>query len=288
MLSIAGTDPTGGAGIQADLKSFAAHGAYGMAVVTALVAQNTCGVRASHVPDVEFLRAQLDAVSDDVMIDAAKTGMLATKPVVREVRAWLAHHRPPYLVVDPVMIATSGHRLLDAGAELALRGLLDDADLVTPNLPELAALLDEQVARTWSDALEQGARLARRHDVTVLVKGGHLDGAHGRSPDAVVDRDSCVELDAARIVTTCTHGTGCALSAAVTALRPQRSGWVEAVRDAKVWLTCAIERGAALQVGRGRGPIDHFAGLPAWVVPHPAPGAGRVADGGGSSLVGLR
>ncbi len=292
VLSVAGTDPTGGAGIQADLKSFAAHGAYGMAVVTALVAQNTHGVRAVHVPDVAFLRAQLDAVSDDVDIDAAKIGMVATQEVAREIASWLARVRLPYVVVDPVMVATSGDHLLDAGAEQAVRDLLAHAHLVTPNLPELAVLLEEPVAQDWPEALDQGRRLAQRYDLTVLVKGGHLrgDGSTGdpgaagrpgtaealddapdavagpgrgaRSPDAVVDATTIVELDGPRVRTTSTHGTGCSLSAAVTALRPRRESWAEAARDAKDWLTGALVAGQALRVGSGRGPVDHLHHLP--------------------------
>jgi hydroxymethylpyrimidine/phosphomethylpyrimidine kinase len=264
-LSIAGTDPTGGAGIQADLKSFAAHGAYGMAVVTALVAQNTHGVRAVHLPDVEFLRAQLDSVSDDVVIDAVKIGMLATAEIATTVAAWLdreraAGHRP-VVVLDPVMVATSGHRLLAPEAEAAVRALVVRADLVTPNLPELAVLVDEPVATSWPAALDQARRLAERSHVTVLVKGGHLSGP--TSPDAVVDpRGGVVELASPRVPTTSTHGTGCSLSAAVAALRPVRPDWPGTVREAKQWLTGAIAAGEALQVGSGHGPVDHLHHLP--------------------------
>ena len=256
VLSIAGTDPTGGAGIHADLKSFAAHGAYGMAVVTALVAQNTHGVLAVHVPDVAFLRAQLDAVSDDVTVDAVKIGMLGTRAVADEVAAWLVRTQPPVVVLDPVMVATSGDRLLDTDAEEAVRRLVTHADLVTPNLPELGVLLGEPPATTWPDAVRQARRLARSSGVTVLLKGGHLDG--DVSPDAVVDASTVTELDALRVATTSTHGTGCSLSAAVAALRPRRPDWVTAVREAKRWLTGAIAAGEALAVGSGRGPVDHL------------------------------
>ncbi|MGN6408774.1 MAG: bifunctional hydroxymethylpyrimidine kinase/phosphomethylpyrimidine kinase, partial [Curtobacterium sp.] len=142
VLSIAGTDPTGGAGMQADLKAVAAHDGYGMGVVTALVAQNTHGVRSVHVPDVGFLREQLDAVSDDVVVDAVKIGMLGTAEVVRTVTDWLREHRPPVVVVDPVMVATSGDRLLDEDASRAMVTLLGLADLVTPNRAELAVLAE--------------------------------------------------------------------------------------------------------------------------------------------------
>jgi len=265
-LSIAGTDPTGGAGVQADLKSFAAHGAYGMAVVTALVAQNTRGVRAVHVPEPSFLRAQLDAVGDDVTVDAVKIGMLATAAVAREVGAWLdrerAAGRRPVVVLDPVMVATSGDRLLTHDGEAQVRALVDRADLVTPNLPELAVLLDEPVSRTWPDALDQARRLARRSGTTVLVKGGHLSGP--TSPDAVVGPDGSADVvEAPRVTSTSTHGTGCSLSAALAALAPVRAGWTQAAREAKQWLTGAIAAGEALCVGSGHGPVDHLHHLPA-------------------------
>ncbi|MFC4614900.1 bifunctional hydroxymethylpyrimidine kinase/phosphomethylpyrimidine kinase [Cellulomonas algicola] len=265
VLSVAGTDPTGGAGIQADLKSFAAHGAYGMAVVTALVAQNTHGVRDVLVPDVAFLRAQLDAVSDDVTVDAVKIGMLATAAVADEVGDWLARHRPPFVVLDPVMVATSGDRLLDDDAVAAVRRLLAVADVVTPNLPELAVLADEPVARTWPEAVQQATRLASAAGVAVLVKGGHLPGVE--SPDALVEGGRVVELPGARVASTSTHGTGCSLSAALAALRPRRPDWASAARDAKRWLGGAIAAGEALRVGSGHGPVDHFHHAPALGLP---------------------
>ncbi|ARU52903.1 hydroxymethylpyrimidine kinase/phosphomethylpyrimidine kinase [Cellulosimicrobium cellulans] len=272
VLSIAGTDPTGGAGIQADLKSFAAHGAYGMAVTTALVAQNTHGVRSVHVPGPAFLREQLDAVSDDVEIDAVKIGMVADEANAREIGAWLdalaaartdAGLPRAWVVLDPVMVATSGHRLLDAGAEQAVRDLAARADVVTPNLPELAVLAGHDVATTWDDALAQAASYAATSGAVVLLKGGHLTGE--TSPDALVApaavpgaSPAVTTFDAPRVDTPHTHGTGCSLSAALAALRPQREGWEEAARDAKVWLTGALRSGAALRVGTGRGPVDHL------------------------------
>ncbi|TGJ94696.1 bifunctional hydroxymethylpyrimidine kinase/phosphomethylpyrimidine kinase, partial [Actinotalea fermentans ATCC 43279 = JCM 9966 = DSM 3133] len=244
VLSIAGTDPTGGAGIQADLKAFAAHGAYGMAVTTALVAQNTHGVRTVHVPGAEFLAEQLDAVSDDVVIDAVKIGMVADEPDARAIAAWLRRVQPPFVVLDPVMVATSGHRLLDEGAEQAVRELVALADLVTPNLPELAVLVGERAATTWRDALAQARRLHAASGAVVLLKGGHLTGEE--SPDALVGPDGVTTFSAPRVDTVHTHGTGCSLSAAVAALRPRRDGWESATRDAKAWLTGALEAGGAL------------------------------------------
>ncbi|MFC8921604.1 bifunctional hydroxymethylpyrimidine kinase/phosphomethylpyrimidine kinase [Cellulosimicrobium sp. NPDC057127] len=278
VLSIAGTDPTGGAGIQADLKSFCAHGAYGMAVTTALVAQNTHGVRSVHVPGPAFLRAQLDAVSDDVEIDAVKIGMVADEPNAREIGAWLddlaasrrsAGGAPPYVVLDPVMVATSGHRLLDVGAEQAVRELAARADVLTPNLPELGVLRGAATAATWDESLEQARAFARESGSAVLLKGGHLHGA--TSPDALVepvpgasgvDVDGRVTVfDAVRVATRHTHGTGCSLSAALAALRPQRASWAEAAREAKVWLSGALRAAEALRVGGGRGPVDHLHAL---------------------------
>lgn len=263
VLSIAGTDPTGGAGIQADLKSIAANGGYGMAVVTALVAQNTHGVRSVHVPPVAFLAEQLDAVSDDVSIDAVKIGMLATVEVIETVAAWLGRVRPPIVVLDPVMVATSGDRLLDADAEEALRRLLPDVDLVTPNIPELAILAGSPAATSWEEVLAQAADVARAHGVRVLAKGGHLSGE--RLPDALVEIiDEAVvatEFPGLRIPTRNTHGTGCSLSSAVATRAAATNEWARATADSKRWLSESIRHGAELRVGSGNGPISHFAGL---------------------------
>jgi hydroxymethylpyrimidine kinase/phosphomethylpyrimidine kinase/thiamine-phosphate diphosphorylase len=262
VLSIAGTDPTGGAGIQADLKSIAANGGYGMAVVTALVAQNTTGVREIHVPPVAFLRAQLDAVSDDVAIDAVKVGMLGSAAVVDEVAEWLRAVRPPVVVLDPVMVAQSGDALLDADATEALRRLLPLADVVTPNLPELAALLGEREADGWDAALAQGRTLAARHSVRVVVKGGHL--REDDCPDALVTpgasgaQAAVHVVDGPRVATTSTHGTGCSLSSALATLQPRRGDWLAALTEAKAWLTGSLAHADGLEVGSGAGPLDHL------------------------------
>lgn len=264
VLSIAGTDPTGGAGIHADLKSIAANGGYGMAAVTALVAQNTRGVRSVHMPPVEFLTEQLDAVSDDVAIDAVKIGMLGTVEVIRAVEEWLTRVRPPVVVLDPVMIATSGDRLLDREAETALRELAAQVDLVTPNIPELAILAGEPVATDWAGVLAQAARVADRHRVRVLAKGGHLEGgkAGQRMPDALVlPGGDVVEFAGVRIDTTNTHGTGCSLSAALATRVAQSGNWTTATAESKRWLAESIRHGAELEVGIGNGPVSHFAGL---------------------------
>ncbi|MDW4571552.1 bifunctional hydroxymethylpyrimidine kinase/phosphomethylpyrimidine kinase [Microbacterium sp. M3] len=257
VLSIAGTDPTGGAGVQADLKSIGALGGYGMAVVTALVAQNTRGVRELHVPPVAFLVSQLEAVSDDVEIDAVKIGMLQSADIIAAVRDWLGRVRPPVVVLDPVMVATSGDRLLDPAAEDALRRLTGEVDLVTPNLAELAVLAGRARATTWAQAVEDARSLAAETGTTVLLKGGHLAGAD--CPDAIVTPGGGVrEIAGARVATRNNHGTGCSLSSAMATLGAGGATWPQALDRAKTWLTGALEHADALRVGEGNGPIDHF------------------------------
>lgn len=261
VLSIAGSDPSGGAGIQADLKSIGANGGYGMAAITALTVQNTQGVHAVHVPPAHFLRAQLDALTDDIDIDAVKIGMLASAEIIRTVIAWLDDARPPIVVVDPVMVATSGDRLLEPDAESALRELLRRADLVTPNMLELAVLADAAVADSWSAAITDAERLSTAIGAAVLVKGGHLGG--DQSPDAFVDAATATvrEFPGTRIDTVATHGTGCSLSSALATHRALGKQWPEAVIAARGWLRESLRGGAELRIGHGNGPIDHFAGL---------------------------
>ncbi|MGW8481501.1 bifunctional hydroxymethylpyrimidine kinase/phosphomethylpyrimidine kinase [Microbacterium sp. NPDC055903] len=260
VLSIAGSDPSGGAGIQADLKSIAAVGGYGMAAITALTVQNTRGVRDVHVPPAAFLTAQLEALADDILIDAVKVGMLADADVIGAVSAWLARTRPPVVVVDPVMVATSGDRLLAPDAESALRALLGQAHLVTPNLAELAVLAGRAIDG-WSDALVAAQELSTEIGAAVLVKGGHREGTD--ATDALVDAGTGLvqEFPGVRIVTGSTHGTGCSLSSAIATLLARGHGRTEAVADARAWLREALRQGAGLQVGGGRGPVNHFAGL---------------------------
>jgi hydroxymethylpyrimidine/phosphomethylpyrimidine kinase len=255
-LTIAGSDPSGGAGIQADLKVFSALGAYGTAVITALTAQNTQGVRAVHTLPPEFLVAQINTLLEDVHIDSVKIGLLADAASVVAVAEAMARHRPPSLVLDPVMVAQSGDRLMDVGAVMALRTrLLPMADLVTPNLPEAASLLGVQVAR---DEEEMRAQLFRLGELSprVLLKGGHLDGP--ACVDLFLAEGTVTRLSADRVRTRNTHGTGCALSSAIAALRPQRNDWLSAVTDAKAYLTQALRYADLLKIGRGHGPPHHF------------------------------
>ena len=280
VLAIAGSDPSGGAGVQADLKSIAANGGYGMAAITALTAQNTQGVRAVHVPPAAFLTAQLDAISDDIGIDAVKIGMLGDAAVIDAVRTWLEKVRPAVVVLDPVMVATSGDRLLQESAETALHSLLPLADLITPNLAELAILLNEPLAADWAEALAQGKRLAALTGTTVLVKGGHLqgggqpgdgsihdadsvDGAGAGCPDALVNTGGLlgretVVVPGERIATRNSHGTGCSLSSAMATVQARVGDWEAALREVKPWLLGALREAAALDVGSGNGPVHHF------------------------------
>lgn len=257
VLSIAGTDPSGGAGVQADLKSFSAHGAFGMSVATALVAQTTTGVAEVHEVPPEFVTTQLTTLLDDVRVDAVKIGMLANAEMVRAVVSVLDRYAPRHVVLDPVMVSKSGHRLLAAEAVAALRDeLLPRIDLVTPNLPEAADLLGEPEIRATEDMVGQAERLAGLGSKHVLLKGGHLNGTD--SVD-VLHGDSAPEfLREERITTTNDHGTGCTLAASIAALRPQRSDWLTAVRDAKQYLTDALRAAERLDVGHGHGPVHHF------------------------------
>ncbi len=257
VLSIAGTDPSGGAGIQADLKAFSALGSYGMAVVTALVAQTTTGVTAIHDVPASFVTAQLETLLDDVHVDAVKIGMLANTTVIEAVAAALRRYNVGYVVLDPVMVAKSGDRLLAPDAVSALRELLlPRVDLITPNLPEAADLLGEAEATDEAGLSEQAERLLELGTPHVLVKGGHLSGS--TSNDVLVWRGGRDWLPGARVPTRNTHGTGCTLSSAIAALRPQRDSWLEAARDAKDYLTAALLAADQLSVGEGHGPVQHF------------------------------
>lgn len=231
-----------------------------MAAITALTAQNTLGVRSVHVPPAAFLNEQLQALGDDIAIDAVKIGMLANTEVITAVGDWLAKTGPAVVVLDPVMAATSGDELMAGDAREALLKLLAQAHLVTPNLPELAVLAGEAEADSWEAALQQGKKLSALGDIHVLVKGGHLSGAD--CPDALIGPDgSMTEFSANRIDTPNTHGTGCSLSAALATVQAQTGDWVSTVRRVKAWLTTALATSGELSVGHGHGPVNHFHAL---------------------------
>lgn len=257
VLSIAGSDPSGGAGIQADLKTFAAQGVYGMAVIASLTAQNTTGVRGVFSPPASFLAEQLDAISDDIAVDAVKIGMLGSAENIAVVRDWLAAHRPPFVVLDPVMVATSGDRLLDESAVAAVRELVPLASIITPNLPEAAVLLDTEPAGSVDEMVDQARALVAAGARRAYVKGGHHTGTE-LATDVLADPRGQVLITAEWVATRHTHGTGCTLSSALAALRPRRPDWETTCRDAKAWLTGALRHADELQVGHGHGPVHHF------------------------------
>jgi hydroxymethylpyrimidine/phosphomethylpyrimidine kinase len=269
-LTIAGIDPSGGAGIYADLKAFSALGAYGMGVVAALTAQNTQAVTGIHGVPPEFVRLQIDTVFADVQVHAVKVGMLGTAPIARAVAEGLgralaapaggARSAPGVVVVDPVMVAKSGDALLDRDATAMLvEAILPLATVLTPNLPEAGVLLRERAPETMREMMRATERLRRMLPDTghrwVLLKGGHLPGD---AIDLLHDGDAMIELPERRIETKNTHGTGCTLSAAIAALAPQCADMPTAVREAKAYLTEAIRRSGDLTVGLGHGPVSHF------------------------------
>jgi hydroxymethylpyrimidine/phosphomethylpyrimidine kinase len=256
-LTIAGSDPSGGAGIQADLKTFSACGVYGASVITALTAQNTRGVTGIHDVPPPFITAQIDAVFDDLDVRAVKIGMVAQRDAIEAIVAGLMRWSPPVVVADPVMVATSGDRLLSPDAIDVLRTrLIPRATLITPNLPEAAALLDEAVATDEAAIEDQGRRLLALGSSAVLIKGGHGDGAE--SVDYLIGRDVSLRLAAPRIATRNTHGTGCSLSSAVAAGLAKGETLEAAVRAAKAYISAAIAAADRLKVGHGHGPIHHF------------------------------
>ena len=256
-LTIAGSDSSGGAGIQADLKTFAALGVYGSSVITALTAQNTRGVTGIHAVPADFVTAQIDAVFSDLDVGAVKIGMVAQVASIDAIAAALTRWNPGHIVLDPVMVATSGDRLLASDAVEALRQkLIPMASVITPNLPEAAALLDAAVATGEAEIESQGRRLLALGCRAVLIKGGH--GAGPESTDYLVDAGNTIALTAPRILTRNTHGTGCSLSSAVAAGLARGESLAQAVRNAKAWISAAIAGADRFSVGHGHGPIHHF------------------------------
>jgi hydroxymethylpyrimidine/phosphomethylpyrimidine kinase len=256
-LTIAGSDSSGGAGIQADLKTFAALGVYGASAITALTAQNTKGVAGIHPVPADFVTSQIDAVFGDLDVKAVKIGMVAQLATIEAIAAGLTRWEAKHVVLDPVMVATSGDRLLAEDAIEALRKkLIPLAGLVTPNLPEAAALLDEPVATSEAAIESQGQRLLAMGCRAVLIKGGHGEGPE--SVDYLFKQNGVVALAAPRIATQNTHGTGCSLSSAIAACLAKGLELEAAVRDAKLWVSAAIAAASRFSVGHGHGPIHHF------------------------------
>lgn len=262
VLTIAGVDPSGGAGVLADIKTMSALGGYGCAVIAALTAQNTQGVTGVLGVNAEFVKAQLDTLFADVGIDAVKIGMLSDVKVIEVVADVIKRYRPRYVVLDPVMVAKSGDRLLPESSVDALRSLLLPlATILTPNLPEAAVLAGEDEITDRSQMLPLAKKLLSMmgDHHWMLLKGGHLVG--DAVPDLLVGENESYFFEGARIVTNNTHGTGCTLSSAIATLLPQTESVPQAVERAKSYISEAIRRSSDLNVGHGHGPVHHFYAL---------------------------
>lgn len=256
-VTVAGSDSGGGAGIQADLKAFSANGVYGASVITALTAQNTIGVQAIHDIPPAFIAAQIDSVFSDLRVDAVKIGMLSQVPVIETVAAGLKRHAARTVVLDPVMVATSGDRLLSEGAADSLKRLLFPlATVITPNLHEAAALLDAPLAISEDGMLDQARRLLALGPAAVLIKGGHGDGPE--AVDLLLTAGGISRFAVPRTPTANTHGTGCTLSAAIAAGLAKGLALTESVAAAKRYVSAAITAADRLGVGHGHGPTHHF------------------------------
>lgn len=256
-LTIAGSDSGGGAGVQADLKTFSALGVYGASVIAALTAQNTRGVFGIFDVAPEFIAAQMDAVYSDLAVDATKIGMLSRAEAIEAVAAGLDRHKAKNVVLDPVMVATSGDLLLNPGAiETLKRTLIPRSLVVTPNLPEVAALLGVEIARNESEMEKQGKAILAFGAKAVLVKGGHAEDEE--AVDLLLDSQGVRRFAARRIKSENTHGTGCTLSSAIAAGLAKGMALAEAVAMAKKYVTAAIEASDRLPIGKGHGPVHHF------------------------------
>ena len=258
VLTIAGSDSGGGAGIQADLKTIAANHCYGMSVITALTAQNTLGVSAIHAVPVDFVAAQMDAVLSDIGADAVKIGMLFSPELIRTVADGLRRYGAKNIVLDPVMVAQSGDKLLQDEAVAAIKEhLIPLADLITPNLPEASVLLDREIT-SEADLSAAATDLAAMGAGNVLIKGGHLESENSDDCLYLGDEQRLVTLAGERVVTRNNHGTGCTLSSAIAAYLARGEDMETAVRLGKDYITGAIQAGAAYEIGRGNGPVHHF------------------------------
>ena len=256
-VTIAGLDPGGGAGIAADLKTFSALGVYGAAIATALTSQNTKEVFGIHEVPADFIAAQIDAVFTDLTPGAVKIGMLGSPAAIDVVAAALDRYRPPYVVLDPVMVASSGQSLLRGDALGRLRDLIARVGVLTPNLPEAAALLETAPARDEEEMRAQARKLLALGAGAVLIKGGHGGGAE--SVDLLIEASGEVlRLAAPRIATANTHGTGCTLSSAIAAGLTKGLPLHAAAREAKAYVSAAIAGADRLGIGGGRGPLHHF------------------------------
>ena len=258
VLTIAGSDSGGGAGIQADLKTISANGCYGMSVITALTAQNTVGVPAIHPVPIDFVQQQMEAVLTDIGTDAVKIGMLFSPELIERVADQLRRFNVRNIVLDPVMVATSGDTLLqDAAIDALKKYLLPLADIITPNLPEAGVLLSREI-KTLAALEQAAAELADLGCRNILVKGGHLQDEESDDLLYLGDEERSVVLSGRRVETRNTHGTGCTLSSAIASFMARGKGIEEAVRLGKEYITGAIIAGAEYRIGHGHGPVHHF------------------------------
>lgn len=256
VLTIAGSDSSGGAGIQADLKTFSAHGVFGMSVITAVTAQNTQGVFAVQDIDPEVILKQIEAVYDDIQVDGVKIGMVSQIPTIEVIAEQLKRYSAKNIVVDPVMVSKSGYHLLNPDAEkILIEKLLPLADLVTPNLPE-AEVITQRSIRTLEEMEEAAQMIVEMGAKNVLLKGGHLEDS---STDILFDGKEFTYFSASRIQTKNTHGTGCTLSSAIASNLARGLEMVQAVKEAKAYITTAIQH--SLAIGKGVGPTHHFYAL---------------------------
>ena len=256
-LTIAGSDSSGGAGIQADLKTFSALQVYGASVITALTAQNTLGIEAVHVVPPDIVGAQMRVVAADLKVGAIKIGMLATSAVIEAVAEGLQDFAGVPVILDPVMVAASGYPLLDADAVATLRStLMPVATLITPNLAEAASLLGQPLARNEYEMAVQALKLKEAGAKAILIKGGHAQGE--TALDILFDGSVPVSLEVPRVDTRNTHGTGCTLSAAIAAELAKGATLAKAAETAKAYVTAAIFAADELAIGDGRGPVHHF------------------------------
>ena len=257
-LTIAGTDPIGGSGIQADLKTFSALKAYGTSVITALVSQNTNGVQLISPIKTSIILTQLNSILSDVRIDSVKIGMLLNSSIVKCISKQLKTYNLPFLILDPVMHSKSGNILLSTNAiSIMIKSLLPQVSLITPNLLETAVLLNCKVARNEDDIIIQGKKLLELGSQAVLIKGGHLNSTE--SPDWLFTHSKQERFTAPRIKTNNTHGTGCALSSALAVLRLHYYNWSDTLPIAKKWLQKTLLHADSLEVGNGKyGPVHHF------------------------------
>lgn len=258
VVTIAGTDPSGGAGIQADIKAISATGAYAASIITALVAQNTQGVQAIQDVPADFVRLQMNAVFSDLNIQAVKIGMLHDARIIEIVASELMTLKPEHVVFDPVMVAKDGSVLLDLSTmELLKNRLLGAVSLITPNLFEAEHLLGNNI-KTASDMESAAIHIGKQFNINVFIKGGHLSGQQSSDVLYIAKQNECQWFHAERVHTTNTHGTGCTLSSAIASYLAQEYALSEAIGMAKQYLTYAIQSGAAHSIGRGNGPVDHF------------------------------